>query len=615
MDARTSLSSLGFRRGLLKSALGRRSVVPVTLVALALANVTPGRAADELVPPIGSLATPTIDPTAAAPTDPTQPAAADSSPAEPVATEPPITVSVSAENGNVDVSVRVVSPENDASDSAQSQVISGGEEPDITTDAASDSHQSGSLGGAGLPGTDTEVAVNIQSDAETGPGGRPNPTEAEEAGNDGDTAPEAEKAAAETSTTGVSDAEVGATTPSESDAQYQASDSQYHSSSQFSSDAWIWSWYLSLDCDGTMTSLSTEMGRQSSLDWSWDWTWEWDCGSPPHPPPIDSIEPTINSEPATTTNRSDADSESTPPADGDVVNDEPELGEPWLWTWTFAFCGTTVSGTLPISAKSELEWTWVWSWTWTCGPESVPTSPAGTSPLDDPSPAPPVGAAVNGPGEATSTATAPVTRWEWITSVELPTRVISPLTFPDLGRDDTDVQLPALDPVILAESTSVLTEIALTPVSATGPAVSHFPVAPPASFNTRTLPSRGIHAFRGSQTRVGTAPVAIGRSLSPGAQARAAEPRLAKASPRTKRRSPKRRFSDTPLSSWPPLSPFQAAGGPGASSGFVPSTSVLGTAALVAVIVLVAPGFGRRVSLARELRPRGTLGSSIDRPG
>ena len=606
---------LGFHGGLPKSAHGRRGVVTVTLVVLALANVTPGRAADELVPTITSLATPTIDPTAVAPIDPTQPAASSSSPVEPGVTEPPITVSVSAEDGDVDVSVRVFSPENDASDSAQFHVISGDEEPDITADAASGSHHAGGVSGDGLLDTDTEVAVSILSDAGTGAGGQPNPGEAAEAGNDGDTTTETGTPAAQTSTAGASETEVNATTPSESDTQYQTPDLQYQSSDQFSTDAWIWSWYLSLDCDGTATSSSTEIGQQSSSDWTWDWTWEWDCGSPPHPPPIDSIEPTINSDPATTTDASDAYSGSTASADGVVVNDDAELGEPWLWTWTFAFCGTTASGTLPISAKSELEWIWTWNWTWTCGTESVPAPPAGTSLPSDPPPAPPIEAAVNGPGEATSTATAPVTRWEWITSVELPTLVISPLTFPDFGRGETEVLLPTLDPVILTELTSGLVQVAHIPVLAAGPAVSHLPDPPTAPFNTRPLPSRGVHAFEETRIPVSTAAVAVGHSLSPGAQARAAEPRLEKASPRTQRQSAKRRFSDTPLPSWPPLSPLQAAGGLGASTSFVPSTSVLGTAALVAVIVLVAPGFGRRVSLARELRPRGTFGSSIDHPG
>lgn len=598
---------------MLKRALGRRSVVPVTLVVLALANVTPGRAADELVTPVGSLPMPTIDPTAATPTEPTQPAATSSSPAEPIATEPPITVSVSAEDGSVDVSVRVLSPESDASDSAQSHAISEVDVPDITADAASDSHQADGLSGDGVPEADTEVAVSIPSDAESDSGGRPDPGEAGETGKDGDAAPEADSPAADTSKTGASDAEVNATTASQSEAQYQAPDSQYQSSGQFSSDAWIWSWYLSLDCDGTVTSSSTETGQRSSLDWSWDWAWEWDCGSPPHPPPIDSIEPTVNGDPATVNDASDADA-ARAPADGGVVDDDAELGEAWLWTWTFTFCGTTVSGTLPISARSELEWIWTWNWTWTCGTESAPAPPGGTSPLDDSPPAPLIEAAVSSPGDAASTATAPVTRWEWITSVELPTWVISPLTSPDFGRSDMDVLLPTLDSVSLAGLISGLTAVGHIPVPAAGPVVSQLPVPPPASFTTGTLPSRGVNAFQQTRRAAAGAPVA-GGSLSPVGQARAAEPRLEPASPRTERQSSKRRVSDTPRPSWPPLSLLQAAGGTGASSSFVPSTSVLGTAALVAVIVLAAPGFGRRVSLARELRPRGTFGSSIDHPG
>jgi hypothetical protein len=69
-----------------------------------------------------------------------------------------------------------------------------------------------------------------------------------------------------------------------------------------------------------------------------------------------------------------------------------------------------------------------------------------------------------------------------------------------------------------------------------------------------------------------------------------------------------------------PFSPFgyvstSQGAGAGTSGGLVPGAPVVAVAALTALFVLVAPGLGRRIRVARELSPRGTYRSSIDHPG
>ena len=56
-------------------------------------------------------------------------------------------------------------------------------------------------------------------------------------------------------------------------------------------------------------------------------------------------------------------------------------------------------------------------------------------------------------------------------------------------------------------------------------------------------------------------------------------------------------------------------GGAGTSGALVPSAPVVAVAALTTLFVLVAPGLGRRIRVARELSPRATYRSSIDHPG
>ena len=603
------------RSRLARELAGRLGIVVTISVGLALALAGPGLAADELVPLVEIAPPPDVATSApfVAPPDSTQPPAHESDSSEPTATEPPITVSVNVDGGDVDVSVRVLSPGEDADESAQPPVISEPEGPDITAAPTPASDPTDTpTGDDTSEESNTNVTVRVLSPGDNGPVGQANPLEAREA--------ETPDTLGENAVEAVSES----TIPPEDGEQYQGADSRYQSSEQFEDDSWIWLWYLSLDCDGNAASSSTETGQQSSRDWSWKWTWNWACGSPPHPPPVDSLEPAIDTDAtrgvAEPAEREPASTAST----GGATSGDDAAPDPWLWTWTFTFCGETVTATLPINAQTALEWAWEWIWTWTCRDEVVPGSSETTSdpPTHHPSPTPATEAArepaANAPSAGTPGAdVGGVEPFPWVSPVDLPAWVISLLPFPELGRGATIRLVPVFDPLTRTAVISTLADIAPIPLPFVVPAAP-FPAADaPAAFDTPVISPRGPQSREGAaQTPATTVPVGTDGLPSRRAETHSAEPRLEKAPPPAKRHSAGRHSRGTPpVTLWPPLRPFQAAGAPGASSSFVPSTSVLGTAALVALFVLAAPGFGRRIRVAHELRPRGTYGSSIDRPG
>ena len=619
VGSNASTSSVGSRRIRLASRC-RRGVVLTTFVGLSLAMATPGLAADELVPGVEIPAPPAVAtnaPVTAPATDTTEPPTLESSPSAPTATEPPITVSVNADGGNIDVSVRVLSPGEDAGDAAEPPVISGSDVPDITSATVPDSDLRDDPTGDGTQGSNTNVTVRVLSPGETGPVVQSKPLEAPEP------TKETTHAAAETETT-VTDAEEAApratsdsAIPPKEGEQYQSADSRYQSYEQFSEDAWSWSWYLSLDCDGNATSSSTETGRQSSRDWRWEWTWEWDCGSPPHPPPVDSLEPALGGDATRAApGPSEKDATATGPVDEAASGDGVALNQPWLWTWIFTFCGETVTATLPIDTMAALEWVWEWMWTWSC---RIETAPAPSEGAPDPSSAPSTGTAsgpsANAPATATPGVDAPQVE-PWFPSVkpvELPAWVISLVPFPEFGRDGTIRLVPVLDHLTRAGLISPLFEVAAITLPFVGPAAPVDSADAPAAFDSLVTSSRGPQLRERAGTPAATMPVVIGGSFPARAQPHSVGPRVEKASP-AKRDVAGRRSRGTPRAPWLPPRPFQSAGAP-ASSGFVPSTSLLGMAALVALFILAAPWFGRRIRVAHELRPRGTYGSSIDRPG
>jgi hypothetical protein len=603
--------------------------VLASVVGLTLATAGQTFAADSVVPILQAPPLPevTSDTTFAAADDTVPPTVPEATVPDATPAEQPITVSVEADAGNIDVSVRILSPgrdEDTASDAAETTVVSDSGKADITSDPALPEPSSDATpDDAPSTGSNTNVTVRVLSPGDNGPvaQGRERTTTVEsalvpvESGTEDAETPEADEdeAAPESIAPGADNSPIPPKVPE----QYQSADSQYQSDEQLTNDAWIWIWYLALDCDGNTDSSSREAGSQSSLDWTWMWEWEWACNSPPHPPPTPSLETVLEESPPASKDPSDAAAASTASVTETPTGDgEPQA--PWLWTWTFTFCGETVTAVLPIDTQTALRWAWEWTWTWTCelaARESTDTT-------GDSSPFPVDGAATEPSGETPGSAgtstgqmEAEPGRFPGLDGRELPLWVISLVPFDEL----TSIGTTRVVPVFVQVTAIISGELDFGAQSMPPPFVA---VAAPTrtSLGQAVTPDSGVISPRGLGAPPAVRPVAgptpIGTAGEPArARPRAAQPRIVKASPRAKRASMDRRSGDAPLFPWPPLRPFQAAGGPGASSSFVPGVSVLGTAALVALFILAAPGLGRRIRVARELRPRGTYGTSIDHPG
>ena len=603
------------------------------VVGVALATAGRTFAADDVVP-IPQVPPPsevTTDTTLASASDPVLPPVPELTAPDATPAEQPITVNVEADAGNVDVSIRVLSPGRDedaAQDPAETSVVSSSDEPDITSDPTlPEPSLDAAPDGAPSTGSNTNVTVRVLSPGDNGPVAQDSgPTTVEsalvpaESGTEDAETPEADED--EAAPEGTAPGAHNPSDPSKVPEQYQGEDLQYQSDEQLETDAWIWSWYLTLDCNGNTESSSNQVGSQSSLDWTWDWEWEWACNSPPHPPPAESLETAIKKKgtPPATADPSDA-AEASPAreAEGPTADGE-QHAPPWLWTWTFTFCGETVTAVLPIETQTALQWTWDWAWTWTC----EQAAPESTGTAGDPSPLPATGVSTEPsggtPGSAGTTNAGPMEaepgRLPGVDGWDLPAWVISLVPFEELPGIGTTRVVPVFEQV-----TSTISAVLDFGPKSIPPLFVAVP-APPADGSlgqTVTLGNGVVSPHElGEPAAVGSfaGPLPV-RTGSEAARAgpRAAQPHIVEASPRAKRGSTSRRSGDTPLSPWPPLRPVVAAGAPGASSGFVPGVSVLGTAALVALFILVAPGLGRRMRVARELRPRGTHGSSIDHPG
>ena len=307
--------------------------------------------------------------------------------------DPPITISVETEGGNIDVSVRVLSPVGDETETEkvpETTVVSGSDEPDITPHAPSHEPSPDADTNTAPAGSNVNVSVRVLSPGVDEPVQQGSPADdllsVLEAG---DHAAEEVRAISSDSgavppkaATGVEDEAVQ---PSETDQQYHGDDSRYQSDPQFEDAAWHWLWFLSMDCDGNTASSSTETGHPSALDWVWSWDWEWACNSPPRPPPL---EPLVAGNAAQSTSPS-ADTAGGPPTQAASVVGDAAAGEPWLWTWTFTFCGQTTSATIPLYVQTQLQWDWDWTWDWTCedaAPDASPSPSTGTpAPPDAPS--------------------------------------------------------------------------------------------------------------------------------------------------------------------------------------------------------------------------------------
>ena len=552
------------------------------------------------------------------------------SPVPPAATtEPPATISVTEDaSGELDVSVRVLSPEEAAPDAAaqsEESVISDDAGTDITAPAVDHAPEVDADAEPAEPaGADVDVSVRVLSPGRDAAAPEPmaGPTSGEEIAATG----EPSWSSAPTAPVAGGDDDAPRSAPAAG--QYQDVNSQYQSSGNPSPEPWYWSWYLQIDCDGNASSRSEKSGTQSSDEWAWDWRWEWDCGAPERPPPIDELAPEVDERPASGEPAGQSPQTTAPTETADA---------PWLWTWTFTFCGETATAVLPIEVQVPFEWAWDWTWTWTCdeaggdapslptlpAPEATAPAPTASSPGGSQSSFEPLPAA--GSDAETGAAALPS-----LPAISLTVPVISPasLLLPWLDLpwlDDLALVGPSVAAVEAGAGPAFAAAVPPPPLPAVLPAppvvtVSVTVVVPvsipssPAPQIERVGTSRPApqarphpHPARARSHVLGPCCVAV-PEVTPAAQT----PTEARPVPRRAPAPGAKEDGRRPLA---PTAPVQTSGLGGASSSVVPGGVVAGTAALIALLLLSAPGLGRRIRVARALRPRGTIGSSIDRPG
>jgi hypothetical protein len=504
--------------------------------------------------------------------------------------EPPVVVAT-VDESNVDVSVRVLSPEDEpaAAPESETSLVSGEGAPDITVPPEAEVVPADVTEPAGA--RNVNVSVRILS---PGDGGEVS----QDPAGGGEGVVEAGTRPSERS------AEPRPASPTRGDSTEDST--QYHgdnSSEKFAQadaiDAWIWAWNLTIDCAGNAASSSTDTGDPASLVWSWSWGWTWGCTDAPPPDP--APEPLqAGSQPSPPSS-----SQSSP----QPVETTTQSGDPWAWTWTFTFCGERTTISTSAGAGTPLSWTWDWSWTWFC-PVTTPaeTTPAPRSVDEQPRPVP-------DPAQFL-----PEPEPDVAPDLQLPS--VWPASAPPELEVTTEIVLPPLDLTPLEtplETTIeiVIPAVVLPPVPAT---------APPLPVPELPFPSEAAAAGP-TTTAARGAPAPPARTTAPRsphwfAQPGAADYELPQAAPRSHQARPARPTrarGARPARPLPPLpferpQPRQAAGGSSAG-GFAPSALLLGVAALTGFIVLAAPGLGRRIRLARELSPRGLDESPLDRPG
>ena len=480
--------------------------------------------------------------------------------------EPVVVTQVDAEN--VDVSVRVLSPGEDApvTQEGAAGVISEALEPDITAPvdpAAPVANEDATRAG----GTNTNVSIRVLS-----PGDRGDVTQI--AGQDAVGKGEEVVEAGPDSALPQPDPAPASTAPPDEgsdSSQYQPDNSRYQSGSTSDGDSWNWLWVLSLDCSGNASSTSTESGRQKSLVWSWEWVWEWGC--PGTEPTESSAEPGARGSPPEETEQPVAESVTSAP------NPEAAGGtEPWVWSWTFTFCGETRTISTSGGTGTPLTWTWDWTWTW--------TSPTAAAPDVQPPPA-----------------------------IDMsPPLVTAPQATSDAGNSPAD---PQPNPQAADGATSMVL-----------PTV-WFPAIPPVVLPAWTAPSLPSAAIAFPAVDVAAEPTMLpaGRTIAPRARpslvqpaeaqapASNARPRAHHARPVEQTRAQGRRVKGDRQQL--PLERRQSRQALGSSSagGVVPSALLFGFAALTGFIVFAAPGLGRRLRAPRKLRPPSPDPSPIEHPG
>ena len=110
-------------------------------------------------------------------------------------------------------------------------------------------------------------------------------------------------------------------------------------------------------------------------DTPWNWNWNWTTGSAPTDPG------------ATPISTSDWAWNWTPPAESSPSASSAPQGTPGMWTWTWTWTRGEWSVTWSYQQACDCSWTWNWTWVWPADSPSAPTSP--TSVLLPPPPANP----------------------------------------------------------------------------------------------------------------------------------------------------------------------------------------------------------------------------------
>jgi len=673
----------------------RRLIVLTSAFSVALGAAAPAFASDGEEG--GSIATAVLSTVASATEPAPQPSTAAAPPGD--AQESPaseeeagldalaeIVTAVESDPGNVNVSVRVLSPGVDepvTQENPASGLISSEPEPDITAlpdtsaEAATPEEQPSSS-----PSTvNTNVAIRVLSPGTNGEVSQQNATtgaavtEGSDIAEEGDSdLREVEPSAAEDDPT--SDAEPGATSQGGTEVGlldsevnsdgYQEEDSQYQSDSSTPIDAWYWSWWYTIDCDGNATTSSAESGSPSSLDWTWEWMWDWSCTDG------DTVIPGTDSTSSDAGSGGLVGSSSTtssapgntnvsirvlsPGDNGPVsqtttsssVTTGPETtgtapaDEPWNWSWTFAFCDQTTALVTETPSGTPLTWTWEWAWNWSCDaavgpppslsesaqPGEVADSPAAGSDVASDVISAPSGTISDSSSEPQSTSSGE-------TGLRLPgLSALGALpSLAGLGVPAVDLVVDiavaiAVEPQLPA---SVLPQGPLSPPTLPGVDVSVVAVtdAPDTPASQATSPLETRSGPLGRKSGGNAAPPA-----ADGPDSTIAPPTTSKTSTSTWQPppGPESRLASKPTVKHPSarpappdrprglVSPFGELGttqgaGAGTTGALVPSAPVVAVAALTALFVLVAPGPGRRIRLARGLSPRGTYRSSIDHPG
>jgi hypothetical protein len=456
--------------------------------------------------------------------------------------------------------------------------------------------------------------------------------------------------------------------------QYQDDNSQYQYESQITNGPWSWRWLLTVDCAGNATSSSADSGDPGSLDWSWEWIWEWGCGekgtdSEPaltqgttsglSPPPTASDGPTGN---ATTSSPGPAETGSS---------------APWNWTWTFTFCGKTTTFTTSAGQGTPLTWAWAWMWNWTCpntavgeAPVEAPSAPPAANDTPPFTTSPPAEDGARDTGGVAPLVIGPVAidvPAEWVPTGADDTPGVAPLVIGPVaidlpaewaptGADDTPGVAPlvigpvAIDlPAEWAPTGAVRTLPTGIATDVTSLALPAWPTAVGITLDLAiplAIPQAGSSTIPGKPTPTGApgssttrpsavAPVPTHRRSSPAhdvlpplppASSLETAPRGddSKSSGSKSSRPAHKGHKEPPrVTRAPPVSlpsipsvPRSRHGFGSASAGGTGTSALLvGVAALTGFALLVAPGLGRRIRVARELSPGSPDSPPIDHPG